>query len=374
MKNFKEESKPKSHTALIAINLNSLEKWKSVVYYTNPKEPSTRNTDGIKAQRKNRLQLLREIIVSDVNTLLVSHFQGSLFLFFLLLITRFLGVPTIVKYDVGRKGLNRASNARKLLLLIEGILADKILVTLDYKAKIVRSLFPLLPKEKFFVIPRSFYPLPPEQKFKIGTKEKDPYLLAVSGHWSDIKNLHTALDVFSEVLEEKQNLEFWIVGKFTEGKYPIIDEKTYEPTGKYETGEQYKRRIKKLIRTLGIEENVRFLGIKTGEDLKEIYRSAKVYYLPTKNDLGTFTFLESMAAGTPIVSTNHPGVGSEIIKEGRCGFLRDTKKGQKKAVLKLLKDEKTYYKIQENCLKEARKYTWENLKEKWRVLLQEVQK
>ena len=118
--------------------------------------------------------------------------------------------------------------------------------------------------------------IPPGHNFKIGTPPmKGNYLLAVSGWWSDRKNLHTILKVFNKVIKEKK-CKITVVGKFFEGKYRIIDEKKGVYTDKYETGEEYKQKIMDLIKKLKLEGHVRFIGIKKGKEIQEVYRRALI--------------------------------------------------------------------------------------------------
>lgn len=371
MKYFNSDSSGLSitHAGLLAFNLNETEDFESVILSVENGE-SRHETEGLrKVHISNFLGLIRRIIHSDFDAVMIYHYYGSLFQLVLQLFLCVLRIPVIIFADFSLRRFNIGSflerKLRNFIFKIQGFLSNRVWVPLEYEVRLMKNLLSI-PKEKFIVIPGGFYKNPSGKDFEIGTDKKSNYILAVSGWWSDTKNLQTALEVFSDVLDEgHSDLEFRIVGEFHRGEYTIIDEDTYKGTGKSETGREYEKRIKSLVEKLGIGENVRFLGVKTGQELMSLYRKAKVYYLPTKNDLGTKTFIESMASGTPVVSRKNPGI-EERVGDGVCGILRDSKEGQKKAILKLLSDDNLYQKTQKNCLKEAEKYRWEILKEKWK--------
>lgn len=261
----------------------------------------------------------------------------------------------------------------KILMTLEGLLANKLRAVYEYKIRIISDALPI-PREKFFSIPRSpSYPRPPERNWKIKLVRKKPVLLAVSGWWQDLKNLHTALEVFSKVLEETdEDLEFWIVGKFFEGKYQKVDEDKLIYIGEYDTGKEYENKIKSLIERLEIKENVKFLGVKTGQNLKEIFLEAKIYYLPIKVDGFSRTLRESMHCGTPIVTTPYPP-RKKIIENSGCGYACSSEEKQKEAILTLLKDEKKYKQIQKCCLEKAENLRWEHISIQWEELLNNLE-
>lgn len=368
-----------NHAGLVTVNLNLLEEYESNAYFTG--DGKSKETEGTKFLKKSRFQILKEFLTSNPDLVIVHHYYGSFFLLFLQMLLHLFDIPVIIRADMSYRRFYAGSfikrRVRNFLFTIEGLLAYRLWDTLEYKKEIATNFLPI-PPEKFSVIPKALpkalYEKPASQAITIGTEEKSNYILGVSAWWSDIKNLHTALEVFSEVVEEteEKDLEFWLVGGFYSGKYAKIDSETYRRTGEYETGREYRKRISNLIEELEIEERVKFLGYKKGEELQKIYRKAKVYYLPTKNDLGSFSFLESIASGTPIVTRNIPGVPSELMKDKVCGFLEDNKDNQKKAIIQLLSDDELYSRMQKNCLDIAKKYRWRIVNSKWKKVLRNI--
>ncbi len=86
-------------------------------------------------------------------------------------------------------------------------------------------------------------------------------------------------------------------------------------------------RLEALVRELGWEDRVTFLGHVPHEDerLVEEYRSADVFALPSVTIAGDKegipgTIVEAMAAGLPVVSTHHAGIPAAVT-DGVTGLL-----------------------------------------------------
>jgi len=295
--------------------------------------------------------------------LVIFHFFGSPFILPLLILSRALRVKTIIVTDFAETGLPKIHKhplktfrdiLRYILLFSQLLLVDIPVCFTEYEKNILLKIFP---RNKFRIIPIG-------NKFKIGTSEKENYILTVSRWWSDRKNLHTILKVFAKVVEER-DCKLVIVGKFHEGKYYIPEER------RWESGDEYKQKVTKLLKELNLEKRVEFTGVVDEKIKEELYRKAKIFYLPSKNETFGMVYVEAMASGTPIVAMKNSAV-QYVVKDGVTGFLRNDEEGQKEAILKLLTDEKLYKEMQENCLKEAEKYRWENVIRKWEKLIKEL--
>lgn len=71
-------------------------------------------------------------------------------------------------------------------------------------------------------------------------------------------------------------------------------------------------------------DNVHFEGFKTKEKLKEYYRAADLFVLPTREDIWGLVVNEAMANGLPIITTNRCVAGLELVKDGVNGFIVPT--------------------------------------------------
>ena len=67
---------------------------------------------------------------------------------------------------------------------------------------------------------------------------------------------------------------------------------------------------------------VKFLGMKKGEDLAQAYNEGDVFVFPSKTDTFGLVMLEAMACGLPIAA--YPVTGPiDVVKDGETGFLRN---------------------------------------------------
>ena len=315
---------------------------------------------------KKNLKVFLKLFKTKSDILVIFHYFGSPFILPLLILSRALHVKTIIVTDFAETGLPKIHKhplktfkdiLRYILLFSQLLLVDIPVCFTEYEKNILSKIFPS--KNKFRIIPIG-------NKFKIRTSEKENYILTVSRWWSDRKNLHTIVKVFAKVVEER-DCKLVVVGKFHEGKYYIPDEK------RWESGDEYKQKVMKLIKKLNLEERVEFAGVVDEKTKEELYRKARIFYLPSKNETFGMVFVEAMASGTPIVAMKNSAV-QYVVKDGVTGFLRNDEEGQKEAILKLLTDEKLYKEMQKNCLKEAEKYRWENVIRRWERLIEELVK
>ena len=312
-----------------------------------------------------KLALIKEILSFRPNVIIIYHHFGSPITLLLLIICKILRIKTVTRPDFTEYGLPKLHKSpiktfidflRYILFYLQLSLFDIIVGTTRYEIEVLERL-----KKRF----RNKI-IPWMTEYEICSDNKEEFILTVSRGWSDRRNLHTILRVFAEIVKERK-YKLIVVGKFHEGTYYIPDE------NRWETGEEYKQKIMRLIEELNLEDYVEFVGVKLGKDLQELYRKAKIFYLPSKNETFGMVYVEAMASGTPIVAMKNSAV-QYVVKDGVTGFLRNDEEGQKEAILRLLTDEKLYKEMQKNCLKEAEKYRWENVIKKWERLIKELVK
>jgi glycosyltransferase involved in cell wall biosynthesis len=120
--------------------------------------------------------------------------------------------------------------------------------------------------------------------------------------------------------------------------------------------------IEELCRTFGIDKNIIFIGFLNEEEKIDAYKSADVFVLPTLYEGFGIVFVEAMASGCPIVTTNVAGI-PELVEDGKNGFLVNPKNiGElEKSIERILTDKNLRTKFSSNNIKKSRFYNWDNL-------------
>jgi len=100
----------------------------------------------------------------------------------------------------------------------------------------------------------------------------------------------------------------------------------------------YLRTARFYINKMGLEDKVKLLNDVPKSDLIQLYLSSSLFVLPTQAEMFGLVFLEAMAAGLPIISTNKPHL-KEILGNGEAGILIEREqKSIENAILSLLGD------------------------------------
>ena len=115
-----------------------------------------------------------------------------------------------------------------------------------------------------------------------------------------------------------------------------------------------------LCRQLGVYDDVRFVGkLKNVED---ILCAADLFLLPSEHESFGLAALESMAAGTPVVSSNTGGI-PEVNIHGETGYLANV--GDVDAMaefsIRILTDENLLQQMSEESRKRAALFSMENI-------------
>ena len=115
------------------------------------------------------------------------------------------------------------------------------------------------------------------------------------------KGFHRVLDILPELIKSNPSLCYLIVGSGgVEGDWTA--------------------RLKKQVDDLGLNDNVRFMGAKPPEELKNILSAADLFVLPTRNEGWANVLLEAMACGLPIVASDVGG-NAEVINQDKLGVI-----------------------------------------------------
>lgn len=129
-----------------------------------------------------------------------------------------------------------------------------------------------------------------------GVSDSTGVLLFV-GRLTQLKGVHLIVDAVARLRRANHNLVLWVIGN----------------------GEE-EAALRKQIDAAGLEAGIRLLGRVAHESLPELYNSADLTIVASEQESLCFTILESLACGTPVVSTR-VGVAPHVIQDGRSGIL-----------------------------------------------------
>ncbi len=115
------------------------------------------------------------------------------------------------------------------------------------------------------------------------------------------KNVKASIDQFAKFIK---------IPDFKHYKLLIIGNGDYEST------------LKKQVKTLGIDQNVLFLGRQSHKELAISLRHAKGLLINTFRDLNLLTIAEAIISGTPVISNTEPD-RMKYINDNHMGISRD---------------------------------------------------
>ncbi|NQX88196.1 MAG: glycosyltransferase [Halioglobus sp.] len=126
-------------------------------------------------------------------------------------------------------------------------------------------------------------------------------VLVTVGGLVERKGFHRVIDCLPDLLQKFPDLVYLVVGgASSEGNYEM--------------------QIRELVKQLGVEHNVRFLGAMTPDQLSLPLSAADVFVLASSNEGWANVILEAMACGTPVVATDVGG-NSEVICSEDLGMI-----------------------------------------------------
>ncbi len=113
------------------------------------------------------------------------------------------------------------------------------------------------------------------------------------------------------------------------------------------------------------KKGVHFLGSRDEKELSEIYKMSDVFVFPAQGEVFTLTIQEAMASGLPVVVTKDDAYNEFEIKNDEVIFVDLNTTSFKKAVKKILSDDKFKKEISLSALKFAKEnFDWEKNIEK----------
>ena len=146
-----------------------------------------------------------------------------------------------------------------------------------------------------------FYPLSRAvARAELNIAENAKVLVSV-GALVDRKGFHRVIEILPALVAKYPELIYLIVGGDS-------------PEG------NIKARLEQQVRTLKLEANVRFLGAYPSEQLKLPLSAADLFVLATANEGWANVFLEAMACGLPVITTEVGG-NKEVVNTQELGII-----------------------------------------------------
>lgn len=132
-----------------------------------------------------------------------------------------------------------------------------------------------------------------------------------------------------------------------------------------------RQRLEKMAHGLRVE----FVGKVPPERIYQYLKQAKILILPSLYEGVPNVILEAMSMGVPVIATRVGGV-PDVIRDGETGLLVEPGRVEELAISikKLIKDDNLRRKMSENCLKEAKKYSWDHVVERFEDLIERIVK
>lgn len=172
----------------------------------------------------------------------------------------------------------------------------------------------------------------------------------------------TKVLLFAGVLEERKNIGLLIRAfRYVQERYPdsillIVGDGPLRSS------------LEKLVEELKIKSKVWFLGEVSREQLPESYNLADVFALPSLSEGSPTVVREALACGIPVVSTDVGDV-KEIITDPLLGTVVNTYTDERvfaEALIETIENiDKNNEEIKKRCRDIARKYSFENVVEKY---------
>ncbi|NQU99395.1 MAG: glycosyltransferase family 4 protein, partial [Parcubacteria group bacterium] len=119
--------------------------------------------------------------------------------------------------------------------------------------------------------------------------------------------------------------------------------------------------LKKLVKNLGLENNIEFLGYIDDNDISKFYNNISIFALtPTRRESFGIVVAEAGASGKPSVVTNISGL-TEVVENNKTGLVVESKNinAISEALIKLIKNKE----LREQFGKNARKRVLEKFTE-----------
>jgi len=212
----------------------------------------------------------------------------------------------------------------------------------------------------------------------------DAYNIIKENIYSNIKEVNLGIDIekFCSIKKESKDLvEFLFVGRIVPIKNLSFLIKSFKEATKINKNivlnivgdgdEKELLHIKELARN---EQNIKFLGKKSGDEIVNIYQNCDVFCLTSNYDNYPNVIFEAMACELPVIATNVGGIPSQVLN-GITGILVENNNIEqlKDAILDLASDKDKRVKMGlEGRKRVENEFSWDKSAEQLEKLYRDI--
>lgn len=120
--------------------------------------------------------------------------------------------------------------------------------------------------------------------------------------------------------------------------------------------------LTELIDSLGITDNVKWIGGIHDSDLPAVMGSVKAFVMPSIYEGFGLSVLEAMAVGTPVACSEAPAL-KELTDNAAVYFDTNSPDSISQAIINVMLDEKLRSELKSKALKRASEYSWDKVAE-----------
>lgn len=123
-------------------------------------------------------------------------------------------------------------------------------------------------------------------------------------------------------------------------------------------------------------KNIHFVGFKQKDELKEYYKAADIFVLPTREDIWGLVINEAMAYGLPVITTDKCIAGLELIEDTKNGYIVSVEEQEELAnkITHIINNDKLKEEMSKNNINKIKKYTIENMSKEHIRIFKEILK
>ncbi len=105
-----------------------------------------------------------------------------------------------------------------------------------------------------------------------------------------------------------------------------------------DTEESYRQGLRDRIADLGLEQDVDLLGLVVGQEKVSLYQAADMFVLPTSQENFGLVLIESLAVGTPVITTKGVDIWRELEQSGGALIVKSNATALADAIRSLAED------------------------------------